>query len=290
MPPPRLHGVKTGHVDILAYDQAIVEGLGAILDPIKNQYYVSLLNSLGRGIFIRPEGSDAPKEITRALVVFKESEPTHTEFDVPAILVNQDDVSIAKDRLASVSEAYRIPCEDSQQVVIGGYVGYTSYETKEQEWPFDFTYTFECWSRYRTVAQMLLQKVMVSYPPNGKLRVVDHLGVERVYHTFLEGTADLTQVNSLVDRLVGKSMTIRVEGELTNEKIGYCVPGFIGGTVPDGGASGGGGAGPPGPVDPTGPGEQPVPGGEIDGDALSGDGQPAKRITVIGPDEAIPGS
>jgi hypothetical protein len=290
MPPPRIHGTRTGHVDLLSYDQAIVEGLGAVLDPVKNQYYLSLLNSKGRGIYIRPEGSDAPKEITKALVVFKESEPTHTEFDVPAILINRDDISPAKDRLVSISEAYRIPCDDAKQVVIGGYVGWTSYETKEQEWPYDFTYTFECWSRYRTVAQMLLQKVMVKYPLNGSLRVADHLGVERIYHTFTEGSADLTQVNSLVDRLVGASLTVRVEGELTNEKIGYCVPGFTGGTIPDGGTAGGGGGGPPGPVDPTGPGEQPVPGGGIDGDALSGDGQPAKRITVIGTDEAVPGS
>jgi len=290
MPPPRLHGTRTGHVDILAYDQAIVEGLGAILDPVKNQYYVDLRNAQGRGIYIRPVGSDAPKEITKALVVFKMSEPTSVEFDVPAILVNQDDVTFARDRLVSIAEAYRVPCEGAQQVVIGGYVGWTSYETKEQEWPFDFTYTFECWSRYRAVAQMLLQKVMVQYPPNGKVRVVDHLGVERIYHTFMEGTSDLTQVNSLVDRLVGKSMTIRVEGELTNDKIGYCIPGFIGDTIPDGGDAGGGTDGPPGPVDPNGSGEQPVPGGEIDPGALSGDGQPAKRVTVIGPEEAISGS
>jgi hypothetical protein len=290
MPPPRLHGSRTGHVDLLAYDQAVAEGLGAVLDPVKRQYYVSLLNAQGKGIFVRPEGSDAPKEITRALVVFKQSEPTHTEFDVPALIINRDDVSPAKDRLVSVAEAYRVPCEDAQQVVIGGYVGWTSYETKEQEWPFDFTYTIEAWSRYRTVAQMLHQKVMVKYPLNGKLRVVDSLGVERVYHTFTEGTADLTQVNSLVDRLVGYSLTMRVEGELTNEKIGYCVPAFTGGTVPDGGTSGGGGSGPPGPVNPDGPGEQPVPGGGMEPDALSGDGQPAKRITVIGPTEAVPGS
>jgi len=289
MPPPRIFGVRTGHVDLLHYDQAIVEGLGAQLDEIKNQYWLSLKSENGRGIFIRPVGSDAPKEITKALVVYKQSEPSHTEFDIPAILINRDDLSPARDRLVSIAEAYRLPAEGAQQVVIDGYVGWTLYETKEQEEPYDFTYTFECWSRYRTVAQMLLQKVMVKYPLNGRLRVVDSIGNERVYHTFQEGTADLIQVNSFVDRLCGFSLTIRVEGELTNSKVPIVVPGFVGTTIPDGGTAGGTGdgpgTGPPGPVDPEGTGEQPLPGGGIDPNALSGDGQPAKRVTAMREDE-----
>lgn len=272
------------------YDQAVVEAIGA-LDEIKNQYFMSLLNAQGRGIYIRPEGSDAPKEITRALVVFKQSEPTHTEFDVPAVLVTRDDVSPARDRLVSLTEAYRVPCEDAKVVWVNGVQGWSGFETKGQEEPYDLTYTFECWSRYRTVAQMLLQKVMAKFPLNGSLKVYDHLGVERVYHTFTEGTADLTQVNSLVDRLVGFSLTVRVMAELTNSQVGYCVPAFTGGTTPDGGESGGSGGGVPGPVNPDGPGEQPVPGGEIGGgDALSGDGQPAVRVTQIAPGEATLGS
>lgn len=279
MPPPRLHGTRTGHVDLLHYDQAVAEGLGAVLDETKNQYYIPI------DIFIRPPGSDAPKKITKALVVYKQSEPTHTEFDVASIVINRDDISPARDRLVTIAEAYRVPAEGARQVWVNGFLGWTAYETKEQEEPFDFTYTLECWSRYRTVAQMLLQKVMVKYPLNGKLRVVDSLGVERVYHTFQEGTSDLTQVNTLVDRLVGFSLTLRVEGELTNSRVPIIVPGFTGQTVEDGGTAGGGGGSGGSPPDPEGAGEQPIPGGGIDPGAISGDGQAAVRVTAMGSEE-----
>lgn len=270
----REHGTRTGHVRKIDYDQAVIEGLGAQLDEVKNQYYLSLLGEEGRGIYVRPVGSDAPTEITRAFVIFKQSEPTGTEFDLPCVLVSCDDFSPVTSRIFGLSEAYRVPAPGAKPVGIGDSLGWSHYEVKPQEQPYDFTYTIECWSRYRMVAQILLQMVMAKYSMQGQITVYDTLGVDRVYHAYQEGTADLTEVNSMVDRICGYSVTIRIEGELTLDRTPITAPSFTGPTIPGGAGAAGaaGGAAGGGGVDPG-------PGG------LIGDGLPTRRITLTGDEE-----
>lgn len=266
----REHGSRTGHIRKIDYDQAVVEGVGAILDDEeKNKYYLPLTDANGRGIFIRPPGSDAPIEVRKAHVCFRASEPTWTEFEVPALIIQCDDISPALQRMQSPTEAYRIPAEGAVPVAVGDVLGWNRYETKPQEEPWDFTYTIECWSRYRAMAQVLLQIVMSRYPIQGSIRVEDSLGVERVYPAYVESTSDLTEIQSMVDRLCGYSVSLRIEGELTNSRVPEIQTGFVGQTVP-------GGSGVPSGGGNSGDGIDPGPGG------LIGDGQPTKRVTVQG--------
>jgi hypothetical protein len=269
----REHGERTGSVRKIDYDQAVVEGLGAILDKGKEKYYLSLVDASGRGIFIKPEGSDAPVEVTRALVDYKQTEPTRDKFNLPAVLVMCDDMSPSTERLYSITEGYRVPAPGALPVAVGYALGWSHYEVKNQERPYDFSYTIECWSRYRTVAQILLQIIMARFPLQGSIRVVDTLGVERIYPAYQEGTADLTEVNSMVDRICGFSVTIRIEGELTLDRGPVIVPGFVGNTVPGGAGAAGAAAG------AAGGGIDPGPGG------LIGDGLPTRRVTVMGSEE-----
>ena len=79
---------------------------------------------------------------------------------------------------------------------------------------------------------------------------------------------------------MGFSLTVRVEGELTYDRFSQVDGGFTGETRPTGDPSDPGygqPGGPSGPFDPNSP--DPGPGG------LYGDGQPIKRVTVIGSDE-----
>ena len=267
-------GHRTGNIDLLDYDQAVVEGLGAVLDTEKNQYWLSLVDENGDGVYVRPEGSDAPIEITKALVRFKQAEPTRDEWDLPCILALRDDFTPATAREWSPTTSYRVPAPGAKPVVINGQLGWTAYETKPKEAPYDFTYTIECWSRYRTVAQVLLQIAMSRYPLFGAITVTDGLGVERTYHAFQEGTADLTEINSMVDRVCGFSLSVRIEGEMTLERTPIIVPSFTGPTVPYDPNNPGNPFEPGNPTEPN-----PGPGG------LYGDGQPTKRVTAIGSDE-----
>ncbi len=276
----REFGHRTGHIDLLDYDQAMVEGIGAVFNAAKNSYALDLVDARGDGIYVKPPGSDAPTEVRKAVVRFKQAEMAREEMDLPSILFIRDDFTFDEVREWSPTEQYRVPAPGATRISIGDSLGWSAYETKPKEWPFNLTYTIEVWSRYRTVAQVLLQIISARYPPRGSVTVTDGDDNERVYHTFQEGTADLTEINSLVDRIVGFSLTVRVEGELTQDRVPVVLPGFTGSTRPPGLPSDPGWGTPggaTGPFDPNSP--NPGPGG------LYGDGQPLKRVTVIGADE-----
>jgi hypothetical protein len=268
-----IFGERTGYLDPLDFDMGVVASLGAVHDQEKNQLYLPLTDACGKSFYIKPEGSDAPDPITRALVVFKQSEPTHTEWDLPSVLVMRDDVTFAETREWSPTIQYRLPAPGATPISVGDRIGYDCYETKEKEWPHDFTYTIEVWARKRVIAQILWTMVMRTFPPRTVVSVRDGLGVKRDYHAFTEGTADLTEVNSLVDRVVGYSLSLRVEGELTLDRVEQIDKSFTGETRPPTGGPGE----PSGPYDPDNP--DPGEGG------LYGEGLPCRRVTMYGSDE-----
>lgn len=249
-------GMKTGHIDVLDWDKAIALGLGGLHDSVKNEWYLPI-----NPLYIE-DPQNGPVEITKALVTFKKPEPTQVEFNLPEIAIIRDDLIPDPSRLYSPTVQYRVPCEGATPVSINGMLGWTSYETKDKEQPYDLVYTIECWSRYRTVAIMLWQMMLAAYPMKGSVNVTDALGCVRTYLVTQEGTADLTEVTSLVDRVCGYSLTVRAEAELTLNKTPTCEDAFTGGQTP---------TPPPGtPVDPNLP-----PGG------LYGDGLATTRVTVM---------
>ena len=203
----RLHGSRVGDLDLLDWDKAVIMSLGAVLDTSKNQYYYPL-----SGMYV------GEQPIERALVAFKKPEPTQLEFDLPCILINRDSFSTAP-RLYSPTEQYRVVADGADPVSASGALGWSAHETKPQARPYDLSYTLDVYSRYRTVAQVLIQILMARFPVHGKLTVTDSLGVERVYAAFQESVSDLTEVASLVDRIIGFSLSIRIEGELTLDRV-----------------------------------------------------------------------
>lgn len=215
-------GERTGSVDFYDFDDAVATALGALPDQAKNQFYLPL-----EGIFVKVEGRQEP--IDRALVVFKRPEPTQVTATVPMISIVRDSTTPAEDRLLSPVISYRVPCNGAKQVSVGGSLGWTSYEQKDKEQPYDFFYTIECWARFRTVAQILLQIMMKRFPMRGEtIVVVDGLDNPRTYAAFQQGVTDLTDVSSLVERIPGYSLSIRVEGELTLDREALCIPSFTG--------------------------------------------------------------
>jgi len=200
----------------------MVVALGALQDPVKNQLYLPL-----EGIFVKIEGREEP--IDRALVTFKRPEPTVVTAALPMIAIIRDTTTPAEDRLLSPVVSYRVPCNGAKPISAGGCLGWTEYEQKDKEEPYDFFYTIECWARFRTVAQILLQIMMKRFPMRGQtIVVVDSLDNARTYAVFQQGTTDLTDVSSLVERIPGYSLSVRVEGELTLGKEAVCIPAFTG--------------------------------------------------------------
>jgi hypothetical protein len=218
---PLEFGERTGNVDYQDWDEAMLRGIGALHDVVKNQWYLPL-----EGIFVKIDGRQDP--VTRALVVYKRPEPTAITATMPMIAVIRDSVVPAEVRLLTQTQQYRLPCEGAQRVSAGGELGWTSYETKDKEQPYDFFYTFECWARYRAVAQMLLLMVMKKFPHRGAVTLLDGIDNPRTYAVYQQGVTDLTDVSSMVERIPGYALSVRVEAELTLDREPHCIPAFTG--------------------------------------------------------------
>lgn len=214
----REHGERTGFLDLVDWDIAAWTVIGGALDEVKNELYMPL------GFLTEIPNPDPDRddlvEVDRARILFKKPEPTHMEFDLPLIAISRDDISPATNRLYPITEQYRVPAEGAVRVSAGGVLGWSQYETREQDEPYDLTYTYEAWARDRTIAQMMFQILMARLPPlRGRMFPEDSLGCQRIYSFTQESTADLTEVSSLVDRVAGFSVTIRVQGELSLDRV-----------------------------------------------------------------------
>ena len=214
-------GYRTGDVDLLDWDDAMIRGFGALWDEGKNEFYLPL-----NGIFVKVDGRAVP--IDKALVVYKRPEPTQIKATLPMIAVIRDSIVPAEVRLQTQTMQYRLPTDGADQVSAGGSLGWTEYDTKDFEQPYDMFYTFECWSRYRTVSQMLLSIVMRAFPNRGTVTLTDGLGNPRTYATYQQGISDLTDVSSMVDRVPGYALSLRAEAELTLDRTPFSVPAFTG--------------------------------------------------------------
>lgn len=215
-----LFGTRNGNVDLLDLDTAMALNFGAKFDPIKKQFFYDLQLSNG-----------SESKVEKVMVVYKRPEPTEVSFVLPAIIITRDSIVPAWDRLTSPAIEYQVPAPGSVRVSAGGQLGYSSYERKPQAQPYDISYTFECWARYREVAQIMLMKLMVAYPlQDGKVTIYDSLGVSKTYTVLQQNTADLTQISSMVERIPGFSLILKVQTELTLDRIPSVTRPFTGAT------------------------------------------------------------
>lgn len=217
-------GHKIGDLDFFDWDKAIARGIGAVEDKVKKEWFIPL-----DMVVRRPGEADVP--VPRALVVFKRPEPTNINFQLPEITIIRDNAVPAPNRLSSQGNAqYRIPAPGAVRVSAGGRLGWSAYEMKPKADPYDLTYTIECWTRSRSLSQILLQIVMAKYPQRGTVTVTDSIKNDGVYAVYQQGTADLTQLGSMVDRVPAFSVSIKVEAELTLGQRSFTVAAFTGAT------------------------------------------------------------
>jgi len=272
-------GERSGHLDLIDWDRAVIMQTGAIYDEEQNEWYLPL-------DFYVEEDPNGAVHIERALVVYKRPEPTQVQHVVPEIAILRDDIDPAEERITTTVTQYRLPAAGATPVSINGVLGWTHYETKEKDRPYNFTYTIECWARYATVAQFLLQRMMIAFPLRGTITVIAKeeanrdVANPRTYLTVQEGIANLTEVNSMVERIPGWGLTTRIEGELTLDRIPTTVPAFTGIRSPDPLPLG---PGSDGSGDGTGAGNIDYPGGNpnLPGNGLYGTGAPNIRATTL---------
>lgn len=205
-------GERTGSIDLQDWDEAVARHIGGVLHP--------------KGLFVLPvrdviparrQGEFKRKRVRLVLILFENPEPHVIKATLPQIKILRDSVDPDEARRFTSTIAYRCPAPGSPIVSAGGELGAQEWEQKDQEPPYNLNYTVEVRARTRTMAQVLIQVILKKFALRGTISITDSLEVERVYTTFLEsGPTDLTEVNSVVERIAGFSLSFRIEGALTS--------------------------------------------------------------------------
>ena len=208
--------VRTGFVFVRDFD------LGMARSIIGSKEQTAYKSDSDRFYVDFPQFPTSPQNEQRATIIFKTPEPTLQWNVFPRIMISRDAVTPALQRWHPISREYMIEAATSQEISIPGptpdappRVGPSQRESKIQAWPFDITYTIECWHRFDNWALAMVFRVMKSFPPYGMMKLRDSLNEERSYDAFGEtGPTQLTEVLSMTDRGAGYSWTVRVTGEL----------------------------------------------------------------------------
>lgn len=210
------YDIRTGEVFVRNFDQGLVETLGGYT-AFPSQFSPSLVKMLGgdkENYFIDvPQASDDPIP-----VVFGNPEAIIERKIYPSFLVVREDPVPAMGRWHSMGQLeYRVPGVSAtiEYSEAHGVSGFSEYEEKAQDMPYDLNYQIHCYARTEFAAVVMLRKILRTYQPYSKISLKDSLGENRTYTAYQESINDVGELVDVADRVKGYSVSIRVEGEFT---------------------------------------------------------------------------
>lgn len=217
---------RTGFVNLRSFDEGVVETLGAKIDEKTQNYFLNLAEVQTVGFDPGPCSSfyrgsvDFAPGLPGIPVTFDTPEDVYEKKKIPMILVRRDGVDPAMQRWHPGTLQYRAPARAALRTAYQGAAtadlleGSDSVEQIDQAAPFDLVYSIDIQARYRVPANRLLDHVLRTYPPYCEVLVKDSIGDTRTYEAFMEGVSSLDQVADVADRVLGFSVSLRIEGEL----------------------------------------------------------------------------
>lgn len=195
---------RAGTVTIRDFDQGVVETLGAKV--IGDTYFITELAYL-----------DPPPGDPGIAVVFSHPEDVFQRHRLPVIEVRRDDITPAMSRWHPGMVHYRVPSYGANPATRNGVSGFTRMETYQQSTPFDILYTVRVEARqreYMAAANHVIAYVMKVYQPYCRVLVRDSVGDLRSYEAFAESIAPIDNIPEVSNRVIGFSLSLRVEAEL----------------------------------------------------------------------------
>jgi hypothetical protein len=199
-----------GRVQLRHFDQGVVDTLGATLVELPNRQKAYALAV--DGVAGSPShGGMIPVKIVPVDVAY-----------VPRLL---PDIAIRPGEPVPAPERY-MPGAKYRWAAPGSKVvtveqddvevsGFSHYAEREAPQPVDLTFEIELRAVTRNDALRMLEHVLMVWPFHGGIvTIADSDGVEKTYEAFNEGTANTSELMSVVERVSGFVLTIRVEAEM----------------------------------------------------------------------------
>lgn len=223
---------RTGFVDLRAFDEGVVETLGATIDPEKENYFLQLdpVETVGFDPPISSPFSKGTVDPRPGLpgipITFAYPEEIIEKYSIPVLWIERTSLDPAMQRWHPGMLQYRtagrgaLPARYAPESTSISIDGFDRAEQIDQAAPFDITYSLNIVARNRGAggrsqgANRLLRHVLGIYPPYCEVRLKDSIGDARTYEAFMEGVSPLDEVAEVASRMIGFSVSLRIEGEL----------------------------------------------------------------------------
>lgn len=225
---------RTGFVNVRSFNRGVIETLGAVSSVVDEEehYFLTLapVETVGfdpatKSPFNR--GSVAPRPGLPGIpVTFSDPESVFKKYSLPAILVRLEGLDPAMQRWHPGLLQYRAPgrgalvTQYQSTPTSAAITGFDRVEQVDQAPPYDLVYSINVVAPKRGgglgvgFADRMLDHVLRTYPAYCEVKVKDSIGDLRSYESFMDGVSLLDSVDGIADRVVGFSVSLRIEGEL----------------------------------------------------------------------------
>ncbi len=223
---------RTGFVDLRAFDEGVVETLGATIDLEQQNYFLKLdpVETVGFDPIVGSpfhKGAVAPRPGLPGIpITFSYPEEVFENYSIPVLWVERVGFDPAMQRWHPGMLQYRtsgrgaLPSRYAPESTSIDRSGFDRVEQIDQAVPFDISYSLNVVTRNRGAGgnsqggNRLLRHVLGIYPPYCAVWLKDSIGDVRSYEAFMEGVSPLDDVAEVADRVIGFSVSLRIEGEL----------------------------------------------------------------------------
>jgi len=202
---------RTGCVSLADFDAGLATSIGAELVDIEldgetvQQYAVSI------------DGVTGPDETSHYVpVYFSEPEDAYLANLLPQIVISRTSITPQMNRwFPPGTFAYQAPAANATTITAtNGVQGPSHIEFKPWAIPHEFSYDMHLRARLRSQANNMLAHVARTIWAYGQISFQDTEGEQRGYYAFVEGYESLAEISDVADRLMGFTVSMRVEGEL----------------------------------------------------------------------------
>jgi hypothetical protein len=220
---------RTGFVDLVSFDQGVIETLGAVLDEKHQNYFLTLPPITTVGFDPPPtspfhRGCVAPRPgLPGVPVTFSNPQEIFEKYSLPMVLVRREGEFPALERWHPGLQQYRVPGRGALPFeytdVTPSVAGFDRVEQVTQAIPYDISYSVVVVATKRGFgvsghANRLFGHMRRIFQPYCLVKVIDSIGDYRTYDAFQEGINEIDEVPEINDRVIGFSISLRIAAEL----------------------------------------------------------------------------
>jgi hypothetical protein len=201
---------RTGTVFLEQFDTGLVVTFGAEL------VLIELDGEEVQDYAVQVPGVEGPDGWQGLIpVVFSDPEDVYQQSILPRVEISQSSLVPAMSRWQPLGLDYMIPAVSAETVIgSGGREAPSLVEMKANAFPYDIMYDVHLKARRRIDAHAMLKNIGRFLWAYGQIFVVDSEGDERGYSAFQESLDTLSDVSDVSERVVGYTISVRIEGEL----------------------------------------------------------------------------